>query len=118
MKNKLRGLIMEILSNFSSIYCFITFIIGAVFMLIAICIVAMGKVKEPRNKVHFYVSRDKNGGLWLYLGKPIRMVGRFVACHHGKTLGNNFSNYGLNEKDYDNLKWEYEPVEVFLNLED
>ena len=27
---------------------------------------------EPRNKVHFYVARDKNGGLWLYLDKPIR----------------------------------------------
>ena len=49
---------MEILSNFSSIYCFITFIMGAVFMLIAVCIVAMGKVKESRNKVRFFVTRD------------------------------------------------------------
>ena len=37
---------METLSNFSSIYCFIAFILGAVFMFIAVCVVAMGKVKE------------------------------------------------------------------------
>lgn len=30
------------------------------------------KLKEPRNKVHFYVARDKTYNLlWLYLGKPI-----------------------------------------------
>ena len=28
-----------------------------------------------------------------------------------------FSNYGLDVNDYANLKWEDEPVEVFLNLE-
>ena len=109
---------METLNNFASIYCFITFVIGAVFMLAMLTIAAMGKVKEPRNKVRFYVARDKNDGLWLYLSKPMRMVEQFVACRHGKTLGNNFSNYGLNEKDYDKLKWEDEPVEVFINLED
>lgn len=109
---------MEILNNFASIYCFITFIMGAVFMFIAVCVVAMGKTKEPKNNVRFFVARDKNGGLWLYLSKPMRMKERFVSCIHGKTLGNYFSNYGLNENDYANLNWEDEPVEVFLNLED
>ena len=106
------------LSNFASIYCFITFIMGTVFMFIAVCVVAMGKTKEPKNNVRFFIARDKNGGLWLYLSKPMRMKERFVSCIHGKTLGNYFSNYGLNENDYANLKWEDEPVEVFLNLED
>ena len=50
---------MEILNNFSSFYCFIAFVIGAVFMLAILSIAAMGKVKEPRNKVHFYVSCEK-----------------------------------------------------------
>ena len=109
---------METLNNFSSIYCFIAFVIGAVFMLAMLSIAAMGKDKEPRNKVRFFVARDKNGGLWLYLSKPMRMKERFVSCIHGKTLGNYFSNYGLNENDYANLNWEDEPVEVFLNLED
>lgn len=26
--------------------------------------------------------------------------------------------YGLNEHDYDSLRWEDEPVEVFINMED
>ena len=30
---------------------------------------------------------------------------------------NGFSNYGLDVNDYANLKFEDEPVEVFLNLE-
>ena len=29
-----------------------------------------------------------------------------------------FKWYGLNENDYKDLKWEDEPIEVFLNLED
>ena len=109
---------MEILSNFSSIYCFIAFVIGAVFMLAILSIAAMGKVEEPRNKIHFYIARDKNSELWLYLSKPIRMKEEFVSCSHGKALTNHFSKYSLNEKDYANLKWEDEPVEVYLNLED
>ena len=109
---------MEILNNFSSIYCFVAFVIGAVFMLAILSIAAMGKEKEPRNKVHFYVARDKNGELWLYLSKPIRMKEEFVSCSHGKALTNHFSKYSLNENDYANLKWEDEPVEVYLNLKD
>ena len=41
---------MEILNNFASIYCFITFVLGAVFMLAMIIIAAMGKVNEPKNE--------------------------------------------------------------------
>lgn len=111
---------MEILSNFSSIYCFITFILGAVFMLATLCIVAISKDKEPRNNVHFYVARDKDGDIYLYLGKPVRITEEFIPCNGGTTLEGvkGFLNYGLNENDYDNLKWEDEPVEVFLNMED
>lgn len=32
------------------------------------------------------------------------------------TSGNGFSNYGLDVNDYANLKFEDEPVEVFLKL--
>ena len=113
---------MEILNNFSSIYCFIAFVIGAVFMLAMLSIAAMGKVKETRNKVHFYVARDKNGPLCLYIGKPIRDRIIFIPCREKGVLymGRNseLKKYGLNENDYEDLKWEDEPVEVFLNLED
>ena len=111
---------METLSNFSSIYCFITFILGALFMLTMLCIAAMGKVQEPMNKVHFYVARDKNGDLYLYMCKPVRGSREFLSCHYGKSIksSRHFSKYGLNVDDYAYLKWEDEPVEVFLNLED
>ena len=75
---------------------------------------------KPINKVHFYVARDKNGDLWLYIGKPFRDnsvfrddVDKKVFC-----LSDHIEVYGLKYEDYDYLKWEDEPVEVFLNLEE
>ena len=74
---------------------------------------------EPRNKVHFYVARDANGLLCRYSGKPKRSIQVFFVGSWGEiiTSGNGFSNYGLDVNDYANLKFEDEPVEVFLNLE-
>ena len=111
---------MEILSNFSSAYCFISFILGAVFMLATLCIVAISKDKEPRNNVHFYVARDKSSSLWLYLNKPIRIDNGFADdVRNGVFMLTSYLKYlGLNKEDYKDLKWEDEPVEVFLNMED
>ena len=111
---------METLNNFASIYCFITFVMGAVFMLAIYSIEAMGKAKEPKNKVHFYVARDKCGSLFLYFDKPYREGDIFKADISQLIFvtGSDLSRFGLNEKDYANLKWEDEPVEVFLNTED
>ena len=79
----------------------------------------IGMSGKPKNKVHFYVARDKNGKLWLYMGKPIRCDDAFIAdLSKGNTLTSiNFRCFGLNENDYANLRFEDEPVEVFLNLE-
>lgn len=74
------------------------------------------------NNVHFYVARNKNGELWLYIGKPKRGYDTFffyssdavMYLGHGDTL----KMYGLNEHDYDSLKWEDEPVEVFITMKD
>ena len=106
---------MEIIS----IYCFISFIIGAVFMLTMLCIAAMGKVQEQCNNVHFYVARDKDGELFLYIGKPIRKVGIFVSSRFGNFICQEkyFSKYSLNARDFDHLKWADGPVEVFINME-
>ena len=119
---------METLNNFSSIYCFVAFIIGAMFMLATLCIVAISKDKEPRNKeprnnVHFYVARDKNGSLWLYIGKPVRGDNEFYGdldrnYDEFNYCSYNFEAFGLNENDYKDLKWEDEPLEVFVNMED
>lgn len=109
---------MEVLNNFISIYCLITFIIGAIFMFVTSCIAAMGKVEKPMNKVHFYVARDENDELFLYMGKPFRGINIFHPYQNGCiiTSDDGLSNFGLNKDDYANLKWEDEPVEVFLNL--
>ena len=115
---------MEILNNFSSIYCFIAFVIGAVFMLAILSIAAMGKVKEPRNNVRFFVTKDSNytNRLKLWLGKPewsenvVSWISRSKYVHF---ICNDyyFEFYKLNPEDFADMK-EGEIREVFLNLED
>ena len=81
----------------------------------------ISKFSKNRNRVHFYVARNKDRKLFLYLGKPIRSAtvfcgnideGVYIMTH------NYFESFGLNENDYKDLKWEDEPVEVFVNMED
>lgn len=119
---------MEILSNFSSIYCFIAFVIGAVFMLAILSIAAMGKAKEPRNKVRFFVTQEYGVHcLKLWLGKPelnekLSWVSRsdtvhFLCDDFYNGNHNLFENYNLNPHDFDDMK-EGEIREVFINLED
>ena len=76
--------------------------------------------KLDKNDVHYYVARDKVGILYLFMGRPIRRKSEFVSCPFGKLItdGDVFSNYGLNVRDFVNLEWEDEPVEVFINLEE
>ena len=78
--------------------------------------------KKSINQVHFYVARDPDGSLWLYVGKPFRKRDRFsTRIPDSWTRLNSkdeFDYFGLNKKDYANLKWEDEPVEVFINMED
>ena len=111
---------METLNNFASIYCLIAFAIGAVFMLIMLSMAAIGKEKELKNKVHFYLARDKNSELLLYMGKPFRGIDRFHSHLNGCiiTREDDFSNFGLNKDDYVNLKWKDDPIEVFISMED
>ena len=75
---------------------------------------------KKRNRVHFYVARDKCGDLWIYIGKPIRGEGYFYSNVHSISITRlrDFSKFGLDANDYVNLTWEDEPVEVFLNMED
>ena len=80
------------------------------------------KNKKPKNKVHFYVARDKNGTIYLYLGKPERQNYTFLkyygSCSNFIANEYYFKDFGLNPDDFNNLKWEDEPIEVFLNLDD
>ena len=99
----------------------IAFILGAISMFMMVCIGYAAKQEELKNRVHFYVARDKDGGLYLYLGKPFRGSSDFYGNpDKGSSLLThfNFEYFGLNENDYENLKWEDEPLEVFVNMED
>ena len=95
----------------------IAFILGAIVMFMTICIGYAAKQEEPVNRVHFYVARDKNGSLFLYLGKPIRIDGVFACDANIGFIHSDFNRFNLNRNDYANLKWEDEPVEVFVNME-
>ena len=116
---------MEILSNFASIYCYISFIIGAVLMLLSLAIVAMSKDNEPRNNVRFFVTKDNsvfNDDLKLWLGKPEWDKNIVLWITHSRYVHyicNNyyFEGYKLNPDDFADMK-EGEIREVFLNLED
>ena len=114
---------MEILSNFISIHCLISFVIGAVLMLVALAIAAMGKDYEPRNKVRFYVTCETNyrGEIirTLWLGKPYYTKDKRFAADIWSRLAvnNSIALYNLNYSDFADMK-EGEIREVFINLED
>ena len=99
---------MEILSNFASIYCFIAFILGAVFMLIMLTIAAMGKVKESRNKVRFYIRKTTKGNILSLKNK----IGLLII-----SIDIEFEDFGLDPDDFADMK-EGELREVYLDLED
>ena len=99
---------METLSNFASIYCYIAFVIGAVFMLAMLSIVAMGKDKEPRNKVRFYIRKTTKGNILSLKNK----IGLLII-----SIDIEFEDFGLDPDDFADMK-EGEIREVFLNLED
>ena len=114
---------METLNNFASIYCFITFIIGAMFMLMAICIVAMGKEKESNN-VRFFVTRDNHVDFRnppvLWVGVPKKINAWYSLTEKSKPLAfskEDFKHYGLNYEDFFNMK-EGEIREVFITMKD
>ena len=79
-------------------------------MLAMLSIAAMGKVKEPRNKVHFYVKREHENRFTLWVGKTINSS-YFVFADYF------FKEFNLNPDDFADIK-EDEIREVFINLED
>ena len=101
---------METLSNFASIYCYIAFVIGAVFMLAILSIAAMGKDNEPRNRVRFFVKKASDVTYRLYFKNK---------DGYNSLIGitEEFYLWGLNLDDFEDMK-EGEIREVFINLED
>ena len=79
------------------------------------------KIRKYKNKVHFYVARDKTGHLFLHIGKPERRTASFLSRYGSfiDSIANvsSFKYFGLNPNDFKDLKWEDEPLEVFVNME-
>ena len=100
----------------------------AVVCAVTLALIVLGSVTDKvkntsskkRNRIKFYVARDDSGSLWVFLSKPRRAAHGFIPNINGRiiALEGDFSKYGLDVNDYANLKWEDEPVEVFLNMED
>ena len=95
----------------------LAFIAGSFITLLFIDKKIIKNIRKSKNNVHFYVARDKNGELWLYIGKPFRGDTTFYTSYKVVCLADDLSRFGLKYEDFDSLKWEDEPVEVFLNLE-
>lgn len=79
------------------------------------------KIRKYKNKVHFYIARDKNGHLYLHIGKPERRTTSF-ASRYGSFINSianvySFKYFGIDPNDFKDLKWEDEPLEVFVNME-
>lgn len=96
-----------------------------ILLFIIIFIIQSTKIRKlsakPKNNVHFYMARDKDGELYLYLGKPLRDYGEFIGdLTKGSIVltGYHFNKFGLNKNDYAKLKCEDGPVEVSINIED
>lgn len=99
--------------------CIISFIIVASIIRCTILLMNHQRYEKPRNNVHFYVARDKSGCLYLHIGKPFRDNFEFsnnLEMYY-RLHSDSFKYFSLNEHDYDNLTWEDEPVEVFINME-
>ena len=94
------------------------------FLMCCVIVVIVGivsinpKKKKLENNVHFYMARNKNGDLYLYLNKPVRSGSCFYTNFCGGLISSeqNFKNFYLKVGDFNDLKWEDDPVEVFLNL--
>ena len=87
-----------------------TLIFVAAFMFGLFCIGDKVKDKEPRNKVHFYVKRERINRFTLWVGKTISSS-YFVFADRF------FKYFNLNPDDFTDMK-KGEIREVFINLED
>lgn len=99
----------------------ILLILSGFILSLILIVVYKRELRKPQNKVHFYVARDKSTNIiWLYLGKPIRNIVDECWIPYNRTICADyyFKYIGLDKNKYKDLKWEDEPLEVFLNLED
>ena len=73
---------------------------------------------EKMNDLHFYVARDKDGELFLYLEKPFRgdALWELIEGCYPLAYGEHLHKFGLCPEDYKDMKWEDEPQEVSIKF--
>ena len=71
---------------------------------------------KPKDFPRCYVERYADGSLWLGVNEAFRKRHRFMFNSRIRLseMDGLFEYFGLNEKDFDNLKWGDDPVEVFI----
>ena len=92
-------------------------------MFIAVCVAAIGKDKEPRNKVRFFVVKCRdicsdNIELWIGKLEWNERIRRWIPSTGSRFLSPvfDFKDFNLNPDDFVDMK-EGEIREVFINLE-
>lgn len=101
--------------------CLLVFLGGVLFSVIADTYIFGYFKRNSHNDVHFYVTRDIDRRLELWIGKPIRIYGKYWGHKYEDAVSiitneRFINNFNLNRSDFDNLTYDDEPLEVFLNL--
>ena len=100
--------------------CYVIIVIAGIVSIITFIVFCFknAKKKKLENNVHFYVARDKYGGIYLYLSKPVRSGSCFYPYFCGALIASkpNFKNFNLKVDAFKYVKWDDGPVEVFLKL--
>lgn len=72
-------------------------------------------VFKEYNDVHFYVTRDSNNELCLWLGKPFRGIELWVSVDRARLIATDRDfNKFLPRENFRHLTWKDNPQEVFL----
>ena len=85
--------------------------LGVLCLTLALWITAFKK----HNNVHFYVTRDSNNELCLWLGKPFRGIELWVSVDKARLIATDRDfNKFLPRENFRHLTWKDNPQEVFL----
>lgn len=88
----------------------ISFFAGVILTFFAIGIFAYSKDKEYN--VRFYVAMDSDGGLYLYLGKPLLSGDGKSWLGMAVCIGDNFGAFNLDVSDYSGMTVYDAPCDV------
>lgn len=104
------------------IYCLISFILGAVWLLGAICLCRYLKNSTEEinnNNVHFYIVRDNSSRLRMYLGRPRQSESGYVSNDCGSYIceQSNMKRFGIQVDKYSELTYDDGPLEIYLNTD-